>query len=95
MRAQECKDWMKERGYLERWILPTDDLYDDYPELKTKFGGAPLGNSPEFNPWDLRLNNDVHICHDNHVIITKNLTEDNELNFRVQAQNKYCGLTYG
>ena len=69
------------KGFLERWILPTDDLYDGHPELEKKFGGAPLGNSPEFNTWSLWLNNDVHICHDNHLIITKDFPEYHELKF--------------
>ena len=32
-------------------------------------------------PWDCNLNQDVHLAHDHHVIVTKNLTEDNPLKF--------------
>ena len=49
--------------------------------MDKKYGKNPLGNFPEFNPWDLRLNNDVHMCHENHVIITKDLPEDDAMKF--------------
>lgn len=34
MCAQQFRDWMQERGYLKRWLLPSDDLFDGYPDLK-------------------------------------------------------------
>ena len=50
MRAKETKKWMEEKGYLERWILPSEDLYKNLPILEKKFGQNPLGNSPELMP---------------------------------------------
>ena len=78
IRFKECKDWMKERvfqkdGYFQQTIYMMDI------QNQRKIDGAPLGNSPEFNIWDLWLNNDVHICHDNHLIITKDFTECHDL----------------
>ena len=37
MRAKDCKEWMAERGYLKRWILPSDDLYQGYPDLQKSY----------------------------------------------------------
>ena len=49
-------NWMKEKGYYDRWILPELGLNDNLG----LFGGKPVGNSPEFIPWHACLNNDVH-----------------------------------
>ena len=60
MTAERTKQWMKDNNFFERWVLPTDDLYDNMPEIKRKYTNHPLGNSPEFMPWDAHLNQDVH-----------------------------------
>ena len=80
MTAASCKKWMDEHGYLKRWILPSADLFDGHPDLQ-KYAGNPIGNTPEANPWDLRLNQDVHTAHDDHVVITKKLAENHPLKF--------------
>ncbi|EJK62102.1 hypothetical protein THAOC_17300, partial [Thalassiosira oceanica] len=66
MTAQECKDWMAEKGYLKRWILPELGLNDDLG-----FGGRPVGNSPEFMPWDASLNKDVHESVRRHCVLCR------------------------
>ena len=48
--------WMKEKGYYKRWILPELGVNDGIGS----FGGRPVGNCPEFMPWDACLNNDAH-----------------------------------
>ena len=53
MTAAPCKQWMQEQGFLRRWILPSEDLFDRHPDLKQKYAGNPIGNTPEANPWDL------------------------------------------
>lgn len=85
MTAEKTKKWMREKGYLQRWILPTDDLYCDDPELKKRYSNNPLGNSPELMPWDTHLNQDVHSSHDFHVVSTSHLPEDHP--------NKFSGST--
>ena len=50
MTASKTKEWMREKGYLRRWILPTSNLYDGLPEVKAKYKDNPLGNSPEYMP---------------------------------------------
>jgi len=51
---------MSQQYFLKRWIFPSEDLYNGYLDLVKKFGGNPLGNTPEIIPWDLQLNGDVH-----------------------------------
>ena len=36
---------------------------------------CPVGNSPEFMPWDCSLKNDLKLSCDHHVIFTNNLTD--------------------
>ena len=85
---------MEKQGYLKRWILPSADLYDGYPDLHKKFGGNPLGNTPEIIPWDLGLNNDVNKHHNDHIQITADLPEDHPLKFSGSTANRmaesYC-----
>ncbi|EJK60897.1 hypothetical protein THAOC_18686 [Thalassiosira oceanica] len=66
MTAKECKDWMAEKGYLKRWILPELGLNEDLG-----FGGRPVGNSPEFMPWDASLNQDVHESVRRHCVLCR------------------------
>ena len=88
MTAAETKQWMKEKGYYERWILPSINLYDNYPNLKTKYKGNPLGNSPEFMPWDAHLNSDIHASMDYHCLMSKHLAEDDPKNSHLQHRKK-------
>ena len=81
MTSKTTKKWMLDQGIYKRWILPSEDLYFDSPELKKRYGTNPLGNSPEFMPWDSHLNNDVHCCHDYHVAVSKFLPEENPHKF--------------
>ena len=81
MTAKENKEWMLEKGYLKRWILPSQDLYSNLPDLDKKYGGNPIGNSPEFMPWDAHLNQDIHSSLDFHTILAKSLSDDDERKF--------------
>ena len=81
MRAKSCKTWMEQKGILHRWLLPSADLFDGYPDLDKNFGGFQVGNSPEYNPWDMRLNGTQHKNHDIHVMVTKDLPEDHPHKF--------------
>ena len=73
MTGADTKKWMEEKDYLRRWILPSSDLYDNLPVLKQKYGTNPIGNSPEFMPWDAHLNSDIHNALDYHVLVSKHL----------------------
>ena len=76
MTSKESKDYMRNKGYLTKWILPSEDLFDNSPDLKNyKYAKNPPGNSPEFMPWDTHLNKDLHDSHDEHVIRTRFLPD--------------------
>ena len=81
MTGADTKKWMEEKDYLRRWILPTTDLYDNLPILKNKFGTNPIGNSPEFMPWDDHLNSNVHAAVDYHVLVSKHLDNADQRKF--------------
>ena len=59
MTAKETIEWMKEKNYSHRWLLPMNGLQDGTP-----YAGRPVGNSPEFMPLDNSLNRDIlHSLH--------------------------------
>lgn len=60
MTAKETVLWMKENGYYSRWLLPELDLYRDYPDVKRRYEGRPIGDTPEGMPLDNNLNQDLH-----------------------------------
>ena len=51
MTAKEKINRMKQKGYLNRWLLPLNGIQDGTP-----YDGHPVGNSPEFMPLDNSLN---------------------------------------
>ena len=54
------------RTYYECWILPQLGLNDDIDS----YVGWPVGNSPEFMPWDASLNNDAHETVRRHCVLS-------------------------
>lgn len=62
-----CIEWMREKGYLQRWILPELGLNDDIGS----YGGRPVGNCPEYMPWDSCLNKDVHETVRRHCVLSR------------------------
>ena len=82
MTSKSTKEWMRKKGYLKRWILPSEDLFDNLPaEVKSKYKQNPIGNSPEFMPLDAHLNQDVHSSHDFHKILSEDLPENDPKKF--------------
>ena len=82
MTSKSTKEWMAQKGYLERWILPSVDLYDNLPpEARRFYEGKPVGNSPEFMPLDTHLNQDLHSSHDFHSTVTQDLPDDHPQKF--------------
>ena len=56
---------MRQNGYLNRWLIPLNELQDGIP-----YAGRPVGNSPEFMPLDNSLNIDIlHSLRMNNVLI--------------------------
>ena len=54
MTAKGTIEWMKEKNYFHRWLLPMNGLQDG-----TTYDGRPVGNSPEFMPLDNNRNRDI------------------------------------
>ena len=76
MTCPETEDWMREKGYLKRWIRPEFSV--QYPsDLKRSYHYKfPPGNSPELNTLDNRLNKDIHDCVRYHCLITACFKEE-------------------
>ena len=82
MTAKATKEWMAEKGYLKRWILPSEDLYNNLPNtVRKSYQGKPIGNSPEYMPLDTHLNQDIHASHDYHVVLTQDAPDDDAKKF--------------
>ena len=54
MTAKETINWMKQKGYLHRWLLSLNGL-----QYGTPYAGRTVGNSPEFMPLDNSLNREI------------------------------------
>jgi hypothetical protein len=80
MTAKETIEWMKEKGYFERWLLPAEGLHTDNTSLKYYFC-KPIGNSPKMMPWGTSLNQDVKCAVDHHVMNMADFLEDDPLKF--------------
>ena len=99
MTAKSTKEWMAQKEYLKRWILPSDDLYDNLPtNVRKSYQGKPVGNSPEFMPLDCHLNQDIHACHHYHAQITQHIPDENPLKFTSSTPKRladsYIRLTH-
>jgi hypothetical protein len=58
MTASETKDWMQEKGFLHRWILPQEGLNAKI-NGKGTYDGRPVGCNPSLMPLDESLNKDL------------------------------------
>ncbi len=87
MTAKETVEWMKEKGYYERWLLPVMGLHSDDPDLKAYLGTIP-GSGPENMLWDLSLNKDAHEDTNRHVVLTHELAEDDPRKFDLSTPNR-------
>ena len=54
MTAKETIQWMKEKNYYHRLLLPMNGFQDGTP-----YAGRPVGNSPEFMTLENSLNRDI------------------------------------
>ncbi len=87
MTAKETIEWMREKDYLKRWLLPVNLLSMDDPALKN-FWGRPIGNSPELMPWDCSLNKDIKDAVMRHVCYTSHLPEDDIRKFSMSTPSR-------
>lgn len=86
--ASDTVQWMKEKGYYDRWITPLNGLHQDQSGLSA-YHNRPVGDHPENMPWDNSLNRDVHLAVDLHVQYTSSYTEDdNECKFSLSTPKR-------
>ena len=71
---KRTKDWMVNKGYMKRWLLPISPC-----NAGTVYEGRPVGNTPEVMPWDCSLNQDVHVTVDNHSCYFRAIPKDHAL----------------
>jgi hypothetical protein len=78
----ETIEWLKDQmgpdgiTYYDRWFLPKFDL-----NKGTDFFGRPVGNHPEWMPWDDCLNKDVDDGAGYHVTLTSTLSSNDQKKF--------------
>jgi hypothetical protein len=87
MTAASTIQWMREKDYLKRWLLPVNHLSRDDKDLKN-YLGRPIGNSPEMMPWDCSLNKDLKDAVMRHVCYTCHLPEDDERKFSLSTPRR-------
>jgi hypothetical protein len=83
MTCKSTIQWMKKIGIYHRWILPELDL-----NIGTIYAGRPVGNSPEFMPWDSSLNKDVDDAFHRHRQLTIRLAPDSPYKFCFSTPNR-------
>lgn len=83
MTNKETIAWMKtqfidQRSYYDIWILPQFGLNNrnDIVDGLARYDGRPVGNSPEFMPWDNALNKDIDDDVLTHVLLTSDIKKD-------------------
>ena len=82
MTTKETIEWMKEKNYYHRWLLPMNGFQDGTP-----YAGLPVGNSPEFMPLDNILNRDILYSFCFHCVLSRFVldgegTDEEERNMR-------------
>ena len=77
MTAKETIEWMKQKNYFHRWLLPMNGLQDG-----TTYAGRPVGNSPEFMPLDNSLNRDIFNSLRLHCVLSRFLLDGEERNMQ-------------
>ena len=87
MTAKETIEWMIQKDYYRRWILPAKGLHQDDKTL-VYYWFRPCGNSPENMPWDTSLNQDVHLAVKRHVGITLELETDSVPKFDMSTPRR-------
>ena len=71
MTALRTVEWMKREGYYKRWLIPQLGC-----NKGTLYKNRPVGNSPEFMPLDMLLNNDIQVSLSIHYAITSHLPDE-------------------
>ena len=75
MTAVECRQWMQEKGYLKRWVLPINI------NIGTRYANRPIGNSPEMMPLDTHCNKYLDDAVRRCIAMTTGLRNDDKRKF--------------
>ena len=75
--GKEPVAYMKEKGYWDKLVRPMLGINDN---LK-RFENRVVGNHPYLMPLDAHLNQDIHLSHDYHTILTCDLPDNSPLKF--------------
>ena len=81
--AKSTVEWMKEKGYYRRWLLPQLGLNGNTP-----YANRPVGNRPEWMPLDNSLNNDIQSSLSLHCAITSHLDDNDPRKFSFLTPSK-------
>ena len=81
MTAKSTIEWMQDKGYYKRWLVPQLGLNS---WLKY-YANRPVGNRPEFMPLDNALNADIQHSLSLHCAITAYLDDNDERKFSMRT----------
>lgn len=94
MTDNDCKEWMKKKGYWKRWITPVlecNDVITVFDPKKNKIVSSknyrerPVGDQPELMPLDASLNWDIECSLKMHVLLTAHLDRNHKHKFRMDT----------
>ena len=66
-------NWIKQKGYLHRWLLPLNGLQDG-----TTYNSHSVGNIPDFMPLDNSLNRDILHSFRFHCVLSYSIVDGEE-----------------
>ena len=87
MTAKETVEWMRQKDYLKRWILPEQQLHFHDPQLK-RYRYRPTGDGAELMSWDNSLNKDTHECTNWHIQLTTDYDDDDARKFSLSTPKR-------
>ena len=94
MTSIDTRNWMKQEGIYDRWLLPSNGL-----NAGTRYENSPVGNSPELMPLDTTLFQDLKLSVQRHVIFTCNLPPNDPKKFTLatisSAKKAYLRILNG
>ena len=80
MTAKSTVQWMKQKNYYKRWLIPQNGL-----NAGTRYENRPVGNRPEFMPLDNSLNADIQYSLSLHCALTAHLNDEDDRKFSMRT----------
>ena len=97
MTDNDCKAWMKDKGYWKHWITPVLECNDEVTVFDPKknktvtsrnYKERPVGDQPEMMPLDASLNWDIDSSLNMHSLLTAHLDKTHKYKFRKDTPNE-------